>query len=332
MNILVILWIFTRFCNIQNQEISVSDYSQEDSETKCTYGLINNLDTFMSKCQVELFKNTTFKTLEFQVQKKQDAKFFPLSHFDIQEQSSDSHLFNCNSRRDNVTLCTLKQKASKDYDRARFRVALRYGVSRQILSDVHMYPTITDLNDTKLQFLVNGEEITPQKNKDGCVMNTFKDDIIFIDYFCKSKARPCLIEVNLNEKNISFYKDSAHISLQGLFDARNQINVTARFAACRLEGTQNSVTCTFRLDQKTVTEVVIQNYILYGLLVMLILINIGLLFITLYRRKKMCVKTKNLNQMKALFLEQRQESNVTASMENEMFLQRQELFSAEEVI
>lgn len=278
MKFLVMLCIFIHYCYIHGTELKLYNYNQEDSETQCHDGLINKKDMIVFRCEVTNYENKSFTDVNFEVIKKHEDAYKNFITINLEKECTNDGSTSC-YKQQNFSLITIQQNASTDFDQAILRAVLQsQSQSNVIISNEYNYPSITETTDTELIFYVNDKIIT--NFSDDCTLMQYKNEDIYIRFICRSKVSPCLIEVKINEKAAATFEDFGVISLKNKFDTTNQVNVKARYAACRLDDIVNHVDCTF------VKELENQGITLTILIIILATTNVLIITLFLFIRRR----------------------------------------------
>ncbi|CAL1531157.1 unnamed protein product, partial [Lymnaea stagnalis] len=219
------------------QKITLFDYRQEDSETKCTHGLVSGVDTVVFKSQVDFSQDIKMKYAHFYIQRKMDQ--IPMLYFDFNIQECvSSQSITCERAGMFLINLTIKVPASREYSGAAISGTLFTSNMKIIFSNTHNFPSIMDSTSTRGWLIVNGHTIS--NNVTGCDIN-FNETVLNITYNCESDIKPCLIGIiAAGGGKPSRGKDKAmYILEQELHD----LNVTIKHASCTLDGECNILQC-----------------------------------------------------------------------------------------
>ncbi|CAL1531155.1 unnamed protein product [Lymnaea stagnalis] len=235
-----ILTTFLLFMCIYGQKITLFEYNQEDSETNCSHGLVSDVDTVVFKAEVDFSQDLHLKYVYFQIKKRRDKAFVVFMVIDVKKDCTTS---TCKYVGPHIVNITFREKARKEYSKARIRAVIVTSKEKEILSDVQIFPEIRDANETKSVLLIDDVEITPYNNT--FVTNATTQNIQ-IKYLCESHVMPCIIEVSASdlEKPLHGRGYVAYTSKQP------ELNITIKYAACNLNGPVELYSCIIKREKQ----------------------------------------------------------------------------------
>lgn len=239
----ILLFLLLRLHYTPGTQVKLLEYSQSNSETNCSSGLIHNVDLAVFKCEVENDELNQSYYLKFQVREIDDDDFKTWIDVYQGRNNSGNTTYYIEYSKDNVMIITVKKLATRDFDLAFLRVIMNNKNYSQAMGEAR-FPVIKESTDVELTIVIT--EVNNNQSIEGCGNSSFNNDIN-IHYVCISKVKPCLIDIKINEIQKFVFKESGYVFLGG---SQKETNITARYATCRLDGNVKLFTCTFRFVLK----------------------------------------------------------------------------------
>ncbi|CAL1535061.1 unnamed protein product [Lymnaea stagnalis] len=242
----------TLFVIIGCQQITVMDYNQDESRTRCSRGLIEDVDEVSFKCLVDYSQDTKMKFIVFQIKRKHYHQFNFLTDCNIQDDcNSTSNTYG--KRLDTYEIeVTIRLKASVEYNGAKMRAVLITSKDKEIASSEIIFPDTSDFSNASGNLIINGNVINNNGTKCLFVVTRSELNVVFV---CESEVLPCLIEISSGDLNDTL-RGTGHVTFNKiLYKHTETIDLQIKYGLCRLDVGHQIRTCKVTRDDKTKQQI-----------------------------------------------------------------------------
>ncbi|CAL1532239.1 unnamed protein product [Lymnaea stagnalis] len=236
-NIRIILMVL--ITTTVSQDIQILPYSQNDSLTKCTNGLLAGEDIIVFKSLLDFSDDLDLSTVYFQTRKESNYRHLCLVNI---KENCNLNRKKCACRKSNehILEITIRLNASVSYSGAWLRgVAIRSSDNLQKYGQEQMFPNIYDRNRTTGHVFINGKQQDTIRNH--CEEYISGPDLNFT-FVCIGELSPCLIMISANDSTEDI-QGRELASFYSVYNKSQEINVNVKYAACSLEGFYHAVSC-----------------------------------------------------------------------------------------
>ncbi|CAL1527420.1 unnamed protein product, partial [Lymnaea stagnalis] len=283
------LHIWSRICILlsyisflYSQDIKLLELEHKHCVTKCASGFINNVDKLVFKSIINFTQPSNefiFSTYMIKETTTNDyKKLFHIHPSSACMERKDLDYY-CEKTGDNIFHVYITLQAEPKYIGAEIKAVLSDANKNEISSDYQIVPETYDARNVTGTITINGENYY----NDDCRANISISDLK-LEFVCSSPATPCLIEILTDDtQNVAAFKNSA--VLKRTLSTQQILFVTLKFAACRLDGAYNNVTCRIQADTDNSPMSIATIAPIIGSVFMLIILLILFIFVIIRFRK-----------------------------------------------
>ncbi|CAL1535049.1 unnamed protein product [Lymnaea stagnalis] len=275
-------------------------YSQEDSETKCTSGLIGEIDYAVFKSQLEIYPDGKINNIIVYKKNLNDTKFEMVQFLNVDQQCFNSNFNSSDCKRisEYVIEITIKIRALKEISLGKIKISASEN-GKITFSEEQQLPEIYDSTNAVGNLTVNGFKM---QNKNSHCFSDIEDTDLELKYTCESKARPCLIAVSyyqsmqLLDSKLDNYTLVFHIPKP----EKDDVRIIFSYGACRLDGDVNVQTCFTEMDYQSAFEKEVSKEHVLPIIVALItlilltILCLMVIFFKAWKVRKICMKKSEL--------------------------------------
>ncbi|CAL1541501.1 unnamed protein product [Lymnaea stagnalis] len=236
--------IYMHICSAQ--EVQFYTLNQEHCQTKCTHGLINNLDSCQLDLKIQFYEFVPNSTLfYFEDIDDQSQNIFSLdipSECIGYKHKANNYCTQINKTAFNVTVIV---PAQPKFSNVKLRGYLKTSNGDRIESKLFTFPEIHDSTNVTGKLLIN-EEIT--STIEDCSMTIKKNDLI-LEFDCFGTVTPCLIVIQVNGSIVNTTSGNLIVYRRTL-ENREELFINISFAACSMERDFKSITCIIKQDSE----------------------------------------------------------------------------------
>ncbi|CAL1528381.1 unnamed protein product, partial [Lymnaea stagnalis] len=182
------------------QEIKMFEVRQEDSNTKCTSGLLSNIDRLSFNTTVKFrneLKNNSI--VRFEIRPNTSNEYKLLFSVDVKSECTENkktgNYYHCSNISDNAFNISIISEVFPQFSEAYIRGVIKHYNQTEMASDQLKLPKIVEPTDVKGKLTVNGKNVTDKTNCSFII-----DDVdLRIEYVCMGQASPCLVEISSND-------------------------------------------------------------------------------------------------------------------------------------
>ncbi|CAL1528395.1 unnamed protein product [Lymnaea stagnalis] len=236
-------WILitTTISFLQGQEIEVFKIRQEDCDTKCKTGLLNEIDILALNTRVilttDLLNNSA---VIFEIRPKSSPSFNYLFSVDIKSDCTESKNpgsnYHCIKISKNMFNITFTFNALTALSEATVRGEIKHYNLTTIAHSEQTLPIICEPADVAGVLKINGENVTDLNN---CTVS-LKEDDLNLEFKCIGLAKPCVIEITSSDWTEKKVGDNKMVIKRSLNQAAE---IKISFALCRFDKNVFNVTC-----------------------------------------------------------------------------------------
>ncbi|CAL1528384.1 unnamed protein product [Lymnaea stagnalis] len=291
--ILVILIILNKFsCG---QEIQMFAIRQEDCNTKCTSGLISNVDKIFFNTTVKLKKDLQKNSIvRFEIMPKTSMEFKLLFSVDINSECTENkktdNYYHCSKISEDAYNISIYSQVLPLFTEASIRGVIKHYNQTEMAGDEIKLPKIVEPTDVTGILTVNGNNIT---DEDACKFIIDKDVLrIDIEYVCMGQATPCLIEISSNDSTNIDVGENRAVFKRFLYQEIT-INVKIKYALCRLDLAYKHMECNVTKRGQSYQRITLIIVICTGILTLIVfLLTIYSCFKVIANQRKSALSAK----------------------------------------
>ncbi|CAL1528378.1 unnamed protein product [Lymnaea stagnalis] len=229
--------------SLSDPRADMMQFKEKRCLTMCENETFITTDTCEFTCVVYLegFPGNSYATFLLREKTDRFAKeIFSLEPYSDCKRFMNKTAHECTALNDTVFSLSVRLNASIDYDEAEITCKLQIPGTNIISRKFQHFPKVFDSRNATWILKVNGNTI-PSEN----CSTSISSMNLTLEFYCLSIARPCLISILVNETSHTVDgKDKVVFNTL----LKEDVVVSIKFAACKLEKCYNYISCKIRPD------------------------------------------------------------------------------------
>ncbi|CAL1535333.1 unnamed protein product [Lymnaea stagnalis] len=237
---LVIIWIEIYLA----QQIILHDLNRSDCHTQCQKGWLLDTDYCIFRSTITLNKSLTDTTAAFFYFKEPwRTSFTELFNIHMETEcykyvNTSIGNYHCLALEENVYNVTIKEKAKPRFNCTKIKGTLNPSGGNTVKTRIQEFPQLFSPTDASGNLTINEQNISTEESCN----TTINDKELRIEFSCTSSAKPCVIEIAVNDSVVVHQTDDRAV-FKETYKSGLQLFITIKFAGCRLDGKHNNRTC-----------------------------------------------------------------------------------------